>query len=303
MRPFVSASRRTDILAWYTPWFMARIRAGFCQVANPFRPSQMTTVDLRPEAVSAIVFWTRRPRPIIPHLSELTDRGLNFVFHVTITGLPLPFEPSATSEKESLEAVDELARIIGPDRVWWRYDPIILSDVLNPAWHRQTFSRLATTLAGKTHRVTMSLIDWYRKTERRLALLESRFGPFRHAAAEDPDVVALAADLAGLARSHNIEPVACCEPAWHAAGIASGACIDAAALNQLFNLSTDLVRDPGQRPLCGCAPSYDIGANHTCLGGCLYCYATSSHARAETNHATHNPDSPVLSSPITPVTA
>ncbi len=293
-RPFVSASRRTDIPAWYAPWFMGRVRAGYCRVRNPFRPSQSWRVALSAEAVRTLFFWTRHPGPMLPFMDELEGYRLPSLFHVTVTGLHPAIEPFPVALEARLDAIRSLAATIGPERVWWRYDPIVLSPVLSPDWHRENFRRLADALAGSTSRVTLSLVDWYRKTERRMKPLEPQLGPFARHAGDEPEVLALVADLAAAARARGMLPVSCCEPAWREAGIEPGACIDAQAAGRLFGFAVDAGTDPGQRPHCRCAPSWDIGAPHTCPGGCLYCYSTSSHSRALEAGRRHRPDDEYL---------
>ena len=296
-RPFISASRRTDIPAWYTPWFMNRVRAGWCRSSNPFRPSQTYRISLDPASVNAIFFWTRWPAPMLPFLGELSGLGHRFVFHVTLTGLPAPLEPGRWSLDERIAAIQALSRLVGRERVWWRYDPIILGELLPPSFHLETFARLSAELAESTSRVTMSLVDWYRKTARRTAAVEGETGALYRLSGDEPEVQDLAAGLAGLARSRGIAPVSCCEPGFAAAGVPSGACIDGTAVNRIFGTETPSGRDPGQRPHCRCAPSYDIGAASTCPGGCIYCYSTISQTAALANHARHNPNSEFLIDP------
>ena len=89
----ISASRRTDIPAFYGEWFMNRVRAGYCTVPNPFNRHQVTTVSLRPEDVDVIVFWTRNPRPLFRYLDELDARGMRFYFQYTILDNPAVLEP------------------------------------------------------------------------------------------------------------------------------------------------------------------------------------------------------------------
>jgi len=84
----ISASRRTDIPAFYSKWFMNRVREGWCHVPNPFNKKQITLVSLRPEEVEAVVFWTRNPRPLMPYLDELDTLG----FRGSLQALPLSFD-------------------------------------------------------------------------------------------------------------------------------------------------------------------------------------------------------------------
>ena len=87
----ISASRRTDIPAFYAEWFLNRVRAGFCHWSNPFS-GQIYRAALAPDDVTAFVFWTRNPRPLMRHLPELDARGYRYYFHVTLTGYGRPLE-------------------------------------------------------------------------------------------------------------------------------------------------------------------------------------------------------------------
>jgi len=234
---------------------------------------------------------------MFPHLDELTSLGHRFIFHVTLTGLPAPLEPEHWRIEERIAAIRKLATLIGRERVWWRYDPIILGEQFPPSLHLSTFSRLSAELADSTSRVTMSVIDWYRKTERRTAPVAAETGELHRLRGDEGQVKELARTLADHARMRGIEPYSCCEPGLAEAGIPRGACIDGAAADRLFGTTTARDRDKGQRPHCLCAPSFDIGANSTCLGGCPYCYSTSNHETALSNHARHNRDGEYLIDP------
>ena len=256
-------------------------------VRNPFRPSQAYRVSLEPADVRTIFFWTRWPIPMLDHLDNLDKRSLPSIFHVTLTGLPAPLEPQLHSEAERVDAIKALARRTAAERVWWRYDPIILGEHFSPGWHEATFSRLAAALEGSTVRVTLSLLDWYRKTERRLR--GAGAGTLHRLEGQEPVVLDLLARLAGIARSHGMEPVSCSEPGWEAAGLKPASCIDGEAAASLFHFAHEEGKDPGQRKHCRCSPSWDVGATNTCIGGCLYCYSTASHERALANYSAHAP--------------
>jgi len=287
----VSASRRTDIPAFYAEWFMNRVRAGFVLVRNPFNARQVRRVELTPAAVSAIVFWTRNAGPLLPHLPELESRGLPCVFQYTITGYPRELEPAAPPTHAALAALAALSARIGPQRVLWRYDPLLLCDLVDEGAHLRSFGELAAALAGKTAQVTISFVEMYRKSVRNLAR-----APGLGVVDRDPvRLRALAARLAEIAKANGIAMRSCaCGEDLSAVGIAPGACVDGELLAQLFGAAAPVGRDKGQRPSCRCAKSADIGQYDTCVHGCAYCYATSDALRAAANRAAHDPQSPLL---------
>lgn len=276
----ISASRRTDIPSYYAEWFQYRLGAGFCSTRNPFRPSQARRVSLTRGDVDAFVFWTRDARPFLPVLEELEHRGFPSVFLVTLTGYPVPLEPADPDRGELLGAFRALSLRVGPERVAWRYDPILLSSATPPQFHRENFAALASALEGFTRRAVVSVVDFYAKTARRLDAMR----PLGLSCDRDPwsgNALGEVLDcVAEEAREHGMEAVTCCEPAAEAFGLSPGACVDAGHLNRLFGLSLSGRKDPGQRPDCRCAVSVDIGAADTCPRGCALCYATRSFDRA-----------------------
>lgn len=283
----ISASRRTDIPAFYTPWLMNRLRAGICQVANPFNPAQATEVSLRAEDVEAIVFWTRDPRPLLPHLNELDARGYRYYFQFTLTGYPACLEPGLPGQAEVIHAFQSLAAHIGAERVIWRYDPILLSNITDPAFHLSHFAELCEALSPHTRRVVVSLLDPYAKNRRRLQKLAADGVQIQETGEIDAPLAELLRGLAAMAQRHGLEIVSCAEPLdLMPFGIAPGKCIDAAYIRRVLGVAVSQAKDPSQRAACGCAPSKDIGAYDTCRHGCVYCYATQSARRA----ARHDPE-------------
>ncbi|MEW6229256.1 MAG: DUF1848 family protein, partial [Bacillota bacterium] len=144
----ISASRRTDIPKFYSEWFMNRVRAGFCTFPNPFNPKQLIEVSLRPEDVDVIVFWSKDPGPLIPHLGELDRRGLRYYFQFTVNGYPGFMEPNVPPLGEVLDTFGRLSATVSPDRMIWRYDPIVLSNATGLEYHVRRFGEIAGALKG-----------------------------------------------------------------------------------------------------------------------------------------------------------
>lgn len=289
----VSASRRTDIPGFYARWFMERVRQGFCLVGNPFNPAQVSRVSLRPGDVDCVVFWTRHGRPLLPLLDELEARGLRPVFLYTILDYPRAIDPACPPLPRSLDTFARLAAKLGPERLTWRYDPILLSERTDRDYHVRQFQRIATALRGATRRVVTSFMLPYRKASARLAGLEKSGMRARDLTRDD--AAALLPELAALARGNGMELRACGhEEDFTGFGVGRARCIDPAWLNAALGLALPDATDPSQRPACNCAPSRDIGAYDTCGFGCAYCYATASPARARANLRAHDPAAPAL---------
>lgn len=291
----VSASRRTDIPAFFAPWLMARIRSGSCEVVNPYRPGQRSIVSLRPEEVDCLVFWTRAPEGLLGHLPELRERGHRWYFQFTLLDYPAAFEPHSPGLEHRLELFRATASATPPGGVVWRYDPIILSSATPPDFHLEAFSRLAGRLRGLTDRVVVSLLDVYRKAARGLAEL-GREGidvasPEEHAA-RAPELLG---SLASIARGHGMEIQSCAEVQdFSASGVRPGKCVDDELIRRLYRVTVSSAKDPGQRGSCRCVASRDIGAYDTCLHGCRYCYATGARERAVEAYRRHSAEAPAL---------
>ena len=295
----ISASRRTDVPAFYWCWFMNRVDAGFCDVANPFNSRQVRRVSLRPADVAAIVFWTRDARPMIADIAQLEAAGYAFYVQYTLNGYPRELEPGAPERAESVAALRALSSRLGPDRVIWRYDPIVFSTATPADYHVEQFSALARELRGAVNAVTISFCDPYGKTRRNFARLSNELG-WSFEAGVPEQHAALAGWLAEAAAESSMQLSTCAEAALRVPGVRSGHCIDPDLLSRL-RPDLDLhLRAAPTRTGCGCVESVDIGAYDTCVCGCVYCYANRSLALARRRHAEHDPEDAMLWRPPAP---
>ncbi len=261
----ISASRRTDIPAFYAEWFMNRLREGYCLVPNPFNPRQVARISLMPESVDAIVFWSKNPAPMLDFLPTIEDMGYRFYFLFTLNDYPKALEPGVPPLAERISTFIELSTRLGPRRVIWRYDPIILSNRTDASYHREAFAGLCRQLAGYTKRVITSIITLYRKTLRNLAPLEKQGYTFDKDPRRNPETEALLSYMAASAAGHGMEIFACAEKRDYThLGIKPSSCIDAALIRELWGIPASSKKDPGQREHCGCALSRDIGMTDTC---------------------------------------
>jgi hypothetical protein len=286
----ISASRRTDMPAFYAPWFMNRIRAGFCVVRNPFNPQQSTRVSLAPADVDLIVFWTRNSKPLLPYLEELDSRGYPYYFLFTLLDYPSWLELGTPAVENSLECFKQLSELIGPHKVIWRYDPIVITNRTPIEFHKQTFQELAADLQGYTTRCIISLLEMYRKAQNRLKPLREQGIEIQ--TCEGEALADLMTALSRMGLENHMQLFSCAQEIdLTAYGIVPGKCIDDRYIAGVFGLQVDPKKDPSQRKVCGCVISKDIGAYDTCLFGCKYCYATNSLERAKRNYQNHDPDS------------
>jgi DNA repair photolyase len=289
----ISASRRTDIPAFYTPWFMNRIRDGFLLTRNPFNEHQVRRVSLSPQDVDVIIFWTRNPRMLMQHLNELDSLGYNYYFQYTITGYPKELENSVPRPHRAIKTFINLSDRIGADRVIWRYDPILISNLVDINEHKRIFSKIAAMLYGKTRKVVISFADFYKKTERKLALVNGL--EFSDITLNANMLNELVDYMSSVAKKYNMSIETCAEKvSTSSLGVSHGKCIDDTLIKNIFGISLSHAKDSGQREACGCIKSIDIGSYNTCLHECSYCYATFSKEVVLNNKSKHDPKSPFL---------
>jgi hypothetical protein len=289
----ISASRRTDIPAFYSEWFMNRIRAGYCLVPNPFNRAQISRVSLEPADVDVIVFWTRNPRPLLAHLPELDDRGFRYYFLYTLMANPRQIDRASPPVDEAVKTFRDLSERIGPERVIWRYDPIFLTSITDSAFHVKTYRHIAGKLKGFTTRSVVSVVHMYRKIQKRINALEAQGITLL---SHNPKTLApLMQSLAESASLNAMEIRSCADELdLQQYGIQPGKCVDDELISSVFGLDLEVKKDSCQRKNCGCVVSKDIGMYDSCLFGCAYCYATTSFERAKVNHQMHNPEAPSL---------
>jgi hypothetical protein len=294
----ISASRRTDIPAFFSDWFMQRVRAGFFYRVNPFNPRQITGFSLKAADVTAICFWSKNPRPLMEHLEELDRLGLNYYFQFTLNAYGPTFEPNSAPLNTRIRLFQELAERIGAARVIWRYDPVILSSATPVGWHLEQISYIAGLLKTSTHRLIFSFYDFYGPGKGRLyARLKGTDIKLEDIAAPERSTERnlLAKGITTIVTRQGLTPFSCSEEIdLTSFGINHGACIDGGLIRELFGGSPATAKDKNQRPACNCVKAVDMGSYNSCRLGCTYCYANFNPGTIEANLARHCVDSPSL---------
>ena len=113
----ISASRRTDIPAFYSEWFLKRLKEGFLYVKNPFNANQISKIDLSPNIVECIVFWSKNPESIIRHLQEINELGYKYYFQFTVTSYDKSIELHVPKKEKVISTFKKLADNIGSDNM------------------------------------------------------------------------------------------------------------------------------------------------------------------------------------------
>ena len=270
----LSVSRRTDVPSYFSEWFFNRIKEGFVYVRNPMNLHQISRIDLSPDVVDCIVFWTKNPEPMLNRLDELS--AYKYYFQFTLTGYGKDMEANVPHKREKMIPVfRELSDRIGKKKVIWRYDPIIFTQTYSPEYHLKAFEQIASALNGYTEKCVISFVDVYAKIKHNMELLKSY-------ELEERELLDFAVKISQIAKSNGMETGSCAELIdLEQCGIKHNCCIDRALLESIVGCKLKVGKDKNQRQECGCMESVEIGTYNTCRNGCKYCYANYSEASVE----------------------
>lgn len=284
----VSVSRRTDIPAFYSDWFIDKIEQGFLYVLNPFNRKQISKIILNSTTVDCFVFWTKNATPIIDKLQILDEKGFKYYFQYTITPYGCDIEPGIKDKNEVTRTFKRLSKLIGKEKVIWRYDPILLSNRYNKEYHYRMFEELCKRLCPFTEKCVISFLDMYTKTKRNtrdLNLLDL----------ETEDMIEIASKLVKIADKYGLYIETCSEGIdLSFLNIKKGKCIDDKIIERILGCPIEAKKDDTQRDNCGCVKSIDVGQYNTCKHFCLYCYANYSHTLVIESCESHDIHSPLL---------
>jgi hypothetical protein len=282
----ISASRRTDIPAFFSDWFYNRIQEGYVYVRNPMNIHQVSQIDISPNIVDCIVFWTKNSSRFTNRLGLLRD--YTYYFQYTITGYGKALEPNVPNAEDSIESFKYLSNKIGSSRVIWRYDPIIITSEYSIKYHLNRFDYIASNLAGYTNKCVISFVDNYKKTLKNMAhIKQDVYLPDK--------LLLLSNDFVNLGHKYRISIASCAEEIdLSSIGISHGKCIDDKLIEEISGNILDVGKDKNQRDECGCIASIDIGAYNTCPHGCVYCYANYDMNVVRQNYTAHDKSSKLL---------
>ena len=283
----IFASGRTDIPAFYSEWFMNRIRDGFVDVRNPYYGEQVARYRLTPDVIDCLVFCTKNPSPMIRHLEELKSKKFGLYFFVTITPYEKDVEPNVPEKEQVMDSFIEMSKILGKERVCWRYDPIFIDEKYSVSFHIKSFRKMAEKLKGANERCIISFIDLYQKTKK-------NFPEAKNVSEEDQKF--LAQSFSRIAFENGIKIESCAEKLdLTAYGVEQGACVSRQIIEKAAGIH--LISKAGKQNLrkhCNCLPTTDIGAYNSCPHLCKYCYANYDARLVQKNFARHNPASTFL---------
>ena len=284
----VSASRATDIPAFYADWFFCRLDKGHVSWRNPFsgKDSYVSFCNTR-----FIVFWSKNPAPLLPYLSKLKERGIGCYIQYTLNDYESEgLEPNVPTLTQRIDTFRRFVDVLGYGAVVWRFDPLILTDRITIDTLLEKIAHIADALVGYTEKLVFSFADIgsYKKVSRNL-----RQSGIDYREWDDVSMREFASRLSDMnCDSWNFRLATCAERIdLSEYGIEHNRCIDPELISRLAPNDTVLQNyiynaktDSGQRKACGCILSKDIGAYNTCPHGCLYCYANTFPASAFENY-------------------
>ena len=276
------ASGRTDIVAFYTKWFINRYREGYVDVRNPFYNSLVSRIYF--EDVDLLYFCTKNPLPIIPYLKEF-DKPI--LFNVTITPYKNDVEVNVPNKSLIIEGVKKIAEIIGKENVYVRYDPIFLSERYNLNYHIKAFERLCSLLDGVTNHIIISFIDDYKNVRKNMSSL--KIIPFT-----ENDYKEIGINFSRIASKYNIS----CQTCFEKEDLVKYGFVkeDCLSKKMAYTLTGKVYRKGRMRKdnLCNCVEMVDIGFYNSCKHLCKYCYANYDEGKVLENFQNHNVNSSLL---------
>lgn len=278
----LNISGRTDIIAFYSEWFINRLKSGYVDVRNPIYSRLVSRIYFKD--VDLIVFCTKNPHAIIPYLKEINKP---IIFQITLTSYKNDIEPNVPNKKVVIEDIKKIARLIGKDNVYVRYDPIFLNEKYTIDYHLKAFNKLCSLLEGVVEKIIISFIDNYRNVQKNMNIL--RIKNFT-----DEDFKKIGIGFSKIARRHNMTVQTCSEyNNLREYGFIINTCISKKIVKELTGKSFPKWKERNNK-YCDCVKMTDIGAYNTCSHLCKYCYANYDESKIIKNTLKHNPNSSLL---------
>ena len=281
----INTGNRTDIPAFYSDWFFERVKEGYALVRSPYAPLRVTRYRLDPAVVDGLVFCTKNPAPMLDRLDEL--KRFRLFFMVTVTPYGKEIEPNVPAKEEVLASVRRLSEKIGESCVYWRYDPIFISEAYSVDYHLQAFERMAKLLRGSVSHCVISFIDLYEKTKRNFPEVRTVSAPERERIGEG---------FSRIGQQYGIRLHTCLEGEDMARfGMDTSGCMTREKLEEAWGISLEVpLTAQNAREGCRCLLGGDLGVYNTCAHFCKYCYANYDRAAVIENRKHHDPHSPFL---------
>lgn len=279
----LNVSGRTDIVAFYTDWFMNRYHEGFVDVRNPFNHNLVSRIDF--SDVDAILFCTKNPIPILNKINEINKP---IIFHVTLTPYKKDIEPNVPPKGEIVEAIKKLSKIIGKDNLVIRYDPIFISAKYTLDYHIKAFENLCSLLDGYVSKILISFLDDYKNVRKNKKVLNFK-------ELEESDYKAIGENFSISALKHHMIVHTCFEDRnLTEYGFSKDECLSHELAYKLTGKVYKKEWKARKEGKCHCVQMVDIGVYNSCKHFCKYCYANYDEKQVQDNFINHDPNSSLL---------
>lgn len=277
----INTGSRTDTVQYYSDWLLKRFEEGFVYSRNPRFPQIVTRFELDPKVLDCVVFCSKNYEPVLDRLTKITDK-FNTYFHYTITAYGKDVEPNVPSIDAGIETLIKLSKIVGKQRIAWRYDPVLLTEKYTKQVHYETFDYMAERLSPYIDRCIFSFVDMYKKLKTNMPEI---------ILLSDVDKNEIAKNIGAIAKKHNLIIQTCATGEnYEQYGVLQSGCMTSEILGKANNITFKKVRHYGNRQGCRCMENRNIGDYDTCPNGCKYCYANQNHRIAQENYKKHNPN-------------
>lgn len=278
----LNVSGRTDIVAFYSDWFIERYKEGYIDVRNPFYPKLISRIYIK--NVDLILFCTKNPIPILDKLKYI-DKPI--LFHVTLTPYKKDIEPNVLPKGIIIKAIKKLSKVIGIDNLTIRYDPIFISEKYNLDYHIKAFDKLCSLLNGYVNKIIVSFIDDYKNVRKNEKILN-----FREFTEKDYEIIGK--NFSRIAKENSMTVQTCFENRNLVEyGFIKGECLSHELAYKLTGkkYKTWKARKGAN---CNCVEMVDIGVYNSCKHFCKYCYANYDEKQVNNNFNSHFKDSSLL---------
>ena len=281
----INTGQRTDIPAFYSKWFINRIREGFVLVRNPYYPTIVTKFILDPKVVDVIGFCTKNPRPMFPYLDEIKNFGQ--FWYVSITGFEKDLEPNVPPINQVIEDFRFLSNKVGKRAIGWRYTPIIVTEKYTKEYHIKMFEHIASELEGYTSLVAFGFVDLYPKLMKNHPEIKDT---------DDETKIEIAKAFMETAKKHHMDLRLCSKEKWlKDYGVDVEGCMRINDYENSIDASLDVKQKmEARKSYCACYLSNDIGSYNSCMHLCKYCYANGNENQIRRNYLNHDDNSPLL---------
>lgn len=277
----LNTGSRTDTIQYYTKWLLKRFDEGFVYSRNPMFQNKVTRYELNPEVLDCVIFCSKNYEPILGDITKITDK-FNTYFHYTITAYGKDIEPNVPTIDKSIETLIKLSKIVGKQRIAWRYDPILLTEKYTKEIHYETFDYMAGKLSSYVDRCIFSFVEMYKKLQTNMPEI---------ILLTENDKTEIAKNIGLIAKKYNIIIQTCATGEdFESYGILHSGCMTTDILGNANRITFKKLKHSGNRKGCQCMENRNIGDYDTCPNGCKYCYANQNPKIALENFRKHNPD-------------